>query len=67
MDSFLSNDCKERTLCFQSVSSKALTKVHNLKTHLRTHSGENPFPCSQCPKAFSQEGNLKKHLRTHSG
>ena len=37
-----------------------------LKIHLRTHLGENQFPCSQCTNTFSQKGNLKKHLKTHS-
>ena len=35
-------------------------------THSRTHTGENPFHCSQCPKTFSQGQNLKAHLRTHT-
>ena len=44
-------------------SSPIRQKAHILN---RTHTGENPFPCSLYRKAFSQNVSLKENLRTHS-
>lgn len=40
---------------------------YKLLIHMRVHSSEKPYPCSDCKKSFSRLENLKIHVRSHTG
>ncbi|KAH8265286.1 hypothetical protein KR038_003400 [Drosophila bunnanda] len=39
----------------------------SLTIHIRRHTGDNPYKCTQCEKAYPRSQDLTLHMRQHTG
>ncbi|VDM61071.1 unnamed protein product [Angiostrongylus costaricensis] len=55
-------DSEEPKKCEVNGCSRAFSLEANLKSHLKTHTGEKPHKCQFCDRAFSHPYNLRVHI-----
>jgi len=49
-----------------SKCTKRFRQGNELKSHMRTHTGEHPYKCTTCGRGFTQKCNLNRHMKVHA-
>uniref|UniRef100_A0A4W3JAM5 C2H2-type domain-containing protein n=1 Tax=Callorhinchus milii TaxID=7868 RepID=A0A4W3JAM5_CALMI len=57
---------KKLSQCVCPQCGRDCAKPSVLQKHVRSHTGERPFPCSTCGVSFKTQSNLYKHKRTRT-
>ncbi|TID21228.1 hypothetical protein CANINC_003508, partial [Pichia inconspicua] len=46
---------------------KQFNRPYNLKSHLKSHTNDKPYPCKICGKLFARQHDCKRHEDLHTG
>lgn len=53
-------------VCSWLYCGKRFSRSDELQRHVRSHTGEKRFECSDCGRRFTRSDHLQKHVRTHA-
>ncbi|XP_076059135.1 uncharacterized protein LOC143035883 isoform X19 [Oratosquilla oratoria] len=56
------NKPPKRHLC--PICGRGFARSDNLTAHVRTHTGEKPYACPQCPYRAAQKSSVNTHMKT---
>lgn len=54
-------------VCQHPDCGRSFTRPYNLTSHLKSHSDERPFACSQCGRKFARQHDRNRHEKLHWG
>ncbi|KAJ3232319.1 hypothetical protein HDU81_003060 [Chytriomyces hyalinus] len=57
---------QSKLACPENGCGKSFMYPSLLQEHLRSHTGERPFTCSECGKSYTTNNRLKVHTRSHT-